>query len=70
MGCRWRRSFFLRKPNSTGNFDHQQEFDVTSYVKPGQKNTIAFRIVKSFDHARTYDRVFLLATPPPNAVKN
>jgi hypothetical protein len=43
------------------NYDHQREFDVTSRIKPGEKNTIAFRIFKSFDHAGTYDRVFLLA---------
>lgn len=45
------------------NYDHQQEFDVTPYVKPGQKNTIAFRVFKSFDHAGTYDRIFLLCNP-------
>lgn len=43
------------------NYDHRQEFDVTPYIKPGEKNTIAFRIFKSYDHAGTYDRVFLLA---------
>lgn len=43
------------------NYDHQQEFDVTPYIKPGQQNTIAFRIFKSYDHGGTYDRIFLLA---------
>jgi hypothetical protein len=45
------------------NYDHQQEFDITPYIKPGEKNTIAFRVFKSFDHGGTYDRVFLLANP-------
>ncbi|HCE43252.1 MAG TPA: hypothetical protein DET40_06870 [Lentisphaeria bacterium] len=51
------------------NYYHHREFYVTPYVKPGQKNTIAFRIFKSFDHAGTYDRVFLLANPPKDAIK-
>lgn len=51
------------------NYDHQQEFDVTPYIKPGQKNTIAFRIFKSFDHGGSYDRIFLLANPPKNELK-
>ena len=45
------------------NYDHQQEFDITGLLKPGSINTIAFRIFKSFDHAGTYDRIFLLADP-------
>jgi len=46
------------------NYDHQRTFDITSLVQPGQKNTIAFRVFKSFDHGGSYDRVFLLADPP------
>ena len=46
------------------NYDHQQAFDVTALIKPGQRNTIAFRVFKSFDHGGTYDRIFLLADPP------
>ncbi len=46
------------------NYDHQQSYDVTGLVNPGEKNTIAFRVFKSFDHAGSYDRVFLLADPP------
>ena len=46
------------------DYNHQQQFDVTSAIKPGTRNTIAFRIFKSFDHGGTYDRVFLLADPP------
>ncbi len=46
------------------NYDHQQSFDVTALVKPGKRNTIAFRVFKSADHGGTYDRVFLLADPP------
>src|SRR5262249_50895297 len=42
------------------NYNHQQEFDVTPYIKLGQKNTIAFRVFKSFDFAGTYRRIFLL----------
>jgi hypothetical protein len=47
------------------NYDHQQRFDVTGLVQPGARNTIAFRVFKSFDHGGSYDRVFLLADPPP-----
>ena len=43
------------------NYDHQQEFDVTPYIRPGRKNTIAFRVFKCFDFGGTYRRVFLLA---------
>jgi hypothetical protein len=46
------------------DYKHDQEFDVTKYVKPGQKNTVAFRVFKSFDHAGSYDRIFLLANLP------
>jgi hypothetical protein len=45
------------------DYNHQQAFAVTSLIKPGQVNTIAFRVFKSFDHGGTYDRVFLLADP-------
>lgn len=43
------------------NYDHAQAFDVTPYVKPGERNTIAFRVFKSFDFGGPYRRVFLLA---------
>jgi hypothetical protein len=42
------------------DYDHQEEFDISGHIKPGEKNTIAFRIFKSFDHAGSYDRIFLL----------
>ena len=48
------------------NYDHQREFDVSGLVKPGEDNTIAFRVFKSFDHAGSYDRIFLLADSPSN----
>lgn len=44
-------------------YDHQQSFDITPHVKPGQKNTIAFRVFKSFDFGGTYRRPYLLADP-------
>ena len=44
------------------DYDHQEEFDVTPHIKPGQKNTIVFRVFKCFDFGGTYRRVFLLAT--------
>jgi hypothetical protein len=43
------------------NYDHRLTVDVTSYIKPGEKNTIAFRAFKSYDFGGTYERVFLLA---------
>jgi hypothetical protein len=43
------------------NYDHRQEFDVTPHIRPGKKNTIAFRVFKCFDFGGTYRRVFLLA---------
>lgn len=46
------------------NYDHQKSFDLGSLVEPGEKNVIAFRIFKSYDHAGSYDRIFLLADPP------
>jgi hypothetical protein len=46
------------------DYDHQRAFDVTPHIKPGQRNTIAFRVFKSFDHGGSYDRIFLLAESP------
>jgi hypothetical protein len=46
------------------NYNHSHQFDVTPHIKPGQTNTIAFRVFKSYDHGGTYDRIFLLADPP------
>ena len=43
------------------NYDHQQEFDVTPYIRPGKNSTIALRVFKCFDFGGTYRRVFLLA---------
>ena len=43
------------------DYDHQEEFDVTAHVKPGEKNTIAFRVYKAFAFGGTYRRIFLLA---------
>jgi len=43
------------------NYNHEQEFDITSLVKPGKKQTIAFRVFKSFDFGGPYRRVLLLA---------
>jgi len=43
------------------NYDHRLSVDVTKYIEPGRKNTIAFRVFKSFDFGGTYERVFLLA---------
>lgn len=45
------------------NYNHTRTFDVTPHIRPGERNTIAFRIFKSFDHGGTYDRVFLVADP-------
>jgi hypothetical protein len=42
------------------NYDHQVEFDITPYVKAGQKNTLAFRVFKSYDFGGSYRRVWLL----------
>ena len=42
------------------DYDHRREFDLGDLVRPGRKNTIALRIFKSFDHAGSYDRVFLI----------
>ena len=46
-----------------GNDCDTRTFDVTPHIRPGERNTIAFRIFKSFDHGGTYDRVFLVADP-------
>ncbi len=43
------------------NYDHRREFDITSLVRPGEKNTIAFRAFKSFDFGGSYRRPLLLA---------
>ena len=43
------------------DYNHQVEFDITPHVKPGQKNTIAFRAFKSYDFGGSYRRVWLLA---------
>jgi hypothetical protein len=45
------------------NYDHQASFDVSGLVKPGERNTLAFRVFKSYDHGGSYDRIFLLAHP-------
>lgn len=42
-------------------YDHRTEFDLTGYITPGKKNTLCLRIFKNYDHAGSYDRVFLLA---------
>ncbi len=46
------------------NYNHSRSFDITPHLRPGQRNTIAFRVFKSFDHGGTYDRIFLLADAP------
>ena len=43
------------------DYNHEREFDITTHVKPGERNVIAFRVFKSFDFGGTYRRVFLLA---------
>ncbi len=43
------------------NYDHRLTVDVTPHIKPGQKNTIAFRAFKSYDFGGAYERIFLLA---------
>jgi len=42
------------------DYNHQREFDLTPYIKPGAKNTIAFRVFKSHDFGGSYRRVYLL----------
>lgn len=51
------------------NYNHSRKFDVTPHIRPGETNTIAFRVFKSFDHGGTYDRVFLLADPPTDGIE-
>jgi hypothetical protein len=46
------------------SYNHQKSFDLGDLVEPGQKNVIAFRIFKSYDHGGSYARIFLLADPP------
>lgn len=43
------------------DYNHALEFDVTPYIKPGQKNTIAFRAFKAHDFGGSYRRIYLLA---------
>ncbi len=45
------------------NYVHTRIFDITPHIRPGEKNTVAFRVFKSFDHGGTYDRIFLVADP-------
>jgi len=42
------------------DYNHQREFDLTPYIKPGAKNTIAFRVFKSHDFGGSYRRPWLL----------
>lgn len=46
------------------NYNHQQLFDISGYLKAGKRNTIAFRAFKSYDFGGTYRRVWLLADDP------
>lgn len=43
------------------DYNHQLEFPLGDMIRPGERNTIAMRIFKSFDHAGSYDRPFVLA---------
>ena len=43
------------------DYNHQLEFPLKDLIRPGETNTIAIRVFKSFDHAGSYDRPFLLA---------
>ncbi|MDO8953028.1 MAG: DUF4838 domain-containing protein, partial [Draconibacterium sp.] len=54
-------TIFRGPPTFWYNYNHELEFEISTMLKPGEKNTIAFRIFKSLDHAGTYDRIFLLA---------
>ena len=45
------------------DYNHQLQFDITPYVKPGQKQTLCFRVFKSHDFGGTYRRFYLLADP-------
>ena len=42
------------------DYNHELEIDVTPYIRPGKRQTIAFRVYKAFDFGGTYRRVFLL----------
>ncbi|NQU41290.1 MAG: DUF4838 domain-containing protein [Lentisphaerae bacterium] len=42
-------------------YDHSLAFDLSDHIKPGEKNTIALRAFKSFDHGGSFRRIFLLA---------
>jgi len=42
------------------DYNHAVEFDVTPYIKVGQKNTIAIRVFKKYDIGGMYRRVYLL----------
>lgn len=48
------------------NYDHRREFDLTPYIKPGERNTLAIRIFKSFDFGGSYRRPLLLADAKPS----
>lgn len=43
------------------NYNHELSVDITPYIKPGEKNVIAYRVFKSFDFGGSYRRIFLLA---------
>jgi hypothetical protein len=43
------------------NYDTVEEFDITPLVRPGQRNTIAFRTFKSADVGGVFRRIYLLA---------
>ncbi|MEI6168996.1 MAG: DUF4838 domain-containing protein [bacterium] len=43
------------------DYNHAVEFDLTPYIKAGQGNTIAMRVLKSHDVGGSYRRIFLLA---------
>lgn len=42
------------------DYNHERKFDLTGYIEPGKKNTIAFRVFKSFDFGGSYRRAYLL----------
>lgn len=42
------------------DYNHQREYDITPLIKPGEKNTIAFRVFKSYDFGGSYRRPWLL----------
>ena len=56
------REFVRRGPNWFWlDYDTVEDVDVTSLIRPGQKNTIAFRAFKSADVGGTFRRIWLLA---------